>query len=186
MALACLAFASGLALVSGFDVNLLVRDPAASYGFPPYAGFVSHVGVLIMTATAGVLAFAATLTPNDRLIFGGVALLSAVVASDDLLMFHDRVAPDLLAIPEIAVLAAYGLLGALVTLLAFRRDGNRLPPLLVAAGALLGASMGIDATIEIRHSIFFEDSLKILGYSTWAAYWMAEAGQSVRRTGGIE
>lgn len=171
-----------LAEARGIQGTLLVRDPAASFSFPPIAGMISHLGVAIMFGTAAVCAFAAFLpyvtTPP---LLRSVALFSGFVALDDLFMLHEDAGLLAGALPEYVIFAAYLLfgLGIMVQLMGSRRPGPL--AVLFLAGALLVGSMAFDMILpQTKPIVLIEDTLKFMGYAVWALFWTGRAGRALR------
>ncbi|MBD3624207.1 MAG: hypothetical protein HUJ24_02290 [Rhodobacteraceae bacterium] len=171
-----------LAEARGIQGTLLMRDPAASFSFPPIAGMISHLGVAVMFGTAAVCAFAAFLpyvaTPP---LLRTVALFSAFVALDDLFMLHEDAGLLAGALPEYVVFAAYLLfgLGIMTQLLGGTQPGPL--AVLFLAGALLAGSMGFDMILpQTKPIVLIEDTLKFMGYVVWALFWTGRARRALR------
>jgi hypothetical protein len=164
------------------------RDPVQVFGGAPlYLGLLSNVGILLWAGTAAACFVAAeTLRrlrhPDAELLLAAGAL-SAVLAADDIFLFHER--SGRLGIPQASVAAVYALL---LGLFVFRyRESLRRTDwkLLVAAAALFGASAFLDWFAEetgagLRYDAL-EDSIKLVGVVTWAAYFCGLAIQSLSR-----
>lgn len=171
-----------LAEAWGIQGTLLVRDPAASFDFPPIAGMISHLGVAVMFGTAAVCAFAAFLpqvaTPP---LLRTVALFSAFLALDDLFMLHEDAGLLAGALPEYVIYAAYLLfgIGVMAQLLASGRPGPL--AVLFLAGALLAGSIGFDMILaQTKPIVLIEDTLKFMGYAVWALFWTGRARSALR------
>lgn len=172
----------------GADPARFTRDPAAWHHSDPLIGGVSNLGVLIWMAAAAVSLFAAALPrgalrqPEDRQLLLHAGMLTLWLALDDLYMFHERLAPDDLGIPQRAVLAIYAIwVAALVW--RFRRVAVQagLAPLSMAL-ALLTFSVLIDQLapgpwFEWRYLVLVEDGAKLLGIVSWFA-WLSSIARA--------
>jgi len=184
---ATLAFA-GIFLVAdllGVPPKILTRDPYWAAKVPPYFGYVSLVGSTLwlagsLVAVTTALACRAVLgerlrdRPMSRMLLAG-GLLGAVMAVDDVLLFHDAGA-DFLRIPEVLFHVVYGA-GAAALLIGCRRAVLRTPwVLLVASFACYAGSSLADGWR--RPPMFVkqaEDVIKFSGIVLWAFYfpWVA-------------
>ena len=161
----------------GVHIAVLVRDPAAHFGFPPYAGLISHVGIALLTATAACAVMAAFLgAPHRRALFAAGAL-SAVLAVDDLFLLHET-APRLI---EAGIFGLYGAMALLIALLLrSERAGTPLTGLKVAV-AFLGISVVADVfKVYGPFAYWLEDFSKLAGFGAWAAFWIGLAAQGLR------
>jgi len=175
--LACIAAVSRIYHVS---VSTMTADPAAVARFHPLTGVLSNLGVLVWCAAASICAFAAAALPRDertsRHFLLTTAALSSYLMSDDLFLLHENLMPYL-GMKETAI---YALLAIAVCayFLAFWRVILRTDVFfLLAAGAFLAGSAGIDAVLEawlLRHighwEYFIEDGAKWLGIASWCRY----------------
>ena len=167
----------------GSSPTVVLRDPAAEFGLPFYAGAISYLGVALMLATAAVLTFAVSLAQDDRPLFFGVATLSAIVAFDDLFLLHEVVGPYILGIHELVFLSAYALAGIGIMFRIIRDMGPAGAGGLLVAGGFLGMSILIDLTIPYSPtSILVEDLLKLAGYGGWFGFWVVIAHAAVRNS----
>lgn len=159
----------------------MTRDVAAIGKLHPLAGFLSSLGILAWWTAVGVWAFAHRLftLQEDQLAAraaGQMALLSAYLALDDLFQLHEALAPQVLGVPQLAVLASIG--GAATFVLVRNPALWRAvaAPWLFAALLLLAASVLVDTVLErsfwrLGEAIYFaEDGLKWLGIGCWAAF----------------
>lgn len=168
---------------AGIPLGNLTRDPSNILDYPFYLGAISSLGVMLWTSTIAVCLHTSLLlrlTSRDRSIANmllAAGLLTTALMLDDLFLFHEKFFPDYLRIPEYVVYSAY-ILGAGSFLLTFWRQILRSSyPILLAAGAFLGASMLSDhitnhyADTSIKFLI--EDGLKLFGISAWATYFIS-------------
>lgn len=168
---------------------LFVRDVTVAADLPYYSGALSGVNVMIWTAGAAI-ALAAALPRWRRpeplvrmtLVLG---LLGLLLACDDQFQLHEAVAPRF-GIPENVVLGTYAL-GALVAVVAFRRELVRRPEGVVLALAilLLGGSVVVDvlaAYVDLPETprIALEDGLKLVGAGVWTSALVSLASSVTR------
>ncbi|HRO13471.1 MAG TPA: hypothetical protein PLL33_00190 [Paracoccus sp. (in: a-proteobacteria)] len=169
----------GLAWLRGIPVIRMLRDPASYYDYSPLSGIVSYAGILLMTSTAAVCAFAARVGFRWREMLAGVALFSGYFALDDLFMLHEGVWPRLGISEEVIML---GLAVALLVILRAARAQaapGRVWGLYVAL-ALMGGSILIDISLQSDHATMVEDVLKFTAIGTWALFWAGVASIAVR------
>jgi hypothetical protein len=171
-------------------MDVITRDPLATAGVHPLTGLQSIIGVAIMWLAASVCFFTyGVLRVTGRgssmatfVLWSG--LLTALMAIDDQLQFHDDLIGQFVAIRE-----RYLMIGAVALVLAylviFRRQILRTEwMLLVIAALLLAASIGLDYftgqaymaagewTDSTNLPLFLEDGAKLLGITAWAAYFV--------------
>jgi len=165
------------ATVRGFDPARLFRDPVSAGSLPIYTGLISSLGVVLWVATAGICLFAYSLVrtragqaEGARFLLA-IGLLTALLGLDDLLLFHEQIAPRLLRIPELMVMVGYAtFLGGIF--IRFRRV------LLDSADELLaGALMGLGGSVAFDVLAppggmypVAEDGLKFLGIALWSTF----------------
>lgn len=159
----------------GLSSSYLVRDPAATYGFHPLTGALSHLAVFGWASGGVISLFSATVlrraAGSSRLVrlLTAAGTLSIALMLDDLFLFHEELAPSWLAIPEAGV---YLLMASavLTVVFVFRADiFVRAPWLLALAGVWFAASIALDTFSSFPP--IFEDALKSLGIYTWSLYW---------------
>lgn len=156
----------------------LVRDAqvvAATRGdASPAYGLVSNLGVMAMVLAAGAALAASAVVRADhdgRRLLVWAAVLSLVVAADDLFLLHEASAFG--PISGMVLVAAYGLgflayVGRFHELILERLD----PMLLAGMFAGLGVSAFVDLLVDppTRASVLVEDGAKLLGLLAWAAF----------------
>ena len=166
----------------GIPVGDLTRDPSNSLHYPPYIGSVSSFGIMLWTVTASLCIFTGVVSRSALSVrFGTSAfflssgMLTALLMLDDLFLFHEKVFPVLMHIPEYVTLSSYVLLvgGYLVV---FRREILRTDfSVLLVAGGLLAAAMVADTfpnrAADTSIQFLIEDGLKFLGIATWFTYY---------------
>lgn len=166
-------------------VGELIRDPAAQFHFPVYAGLLSHLGIGLLVATAGITAFAAGLVNEKKLrgLLGFVAVFNVVLAVDDQFMLHEEVGPKVLGIPEKAIFLIYGVM-AWAMLKQVRNVASEKSFDLSDfwfAGMLLGGSVVVDVLkVGGLFQFWLEDLLKLAGFGAWLMFWGSFSGSLVR------
>lgn len=184
--LAVLATVKLISLKKQIPLRMFLSDPASIMQAPLWVGIVSNLGILFWSATAAICLFAAARLRKQKgerepyafFLFAGV--LTTVLDLDDLLQFHEWIAPKRLHVPELAMYAAY----ALVTLYFLIRFRNLIfkTEFLLLLFALAAFSMhnGIDSWFkEIRAERLLKEGNKLLGILTWFAYFSRAAYQAL-------
>ncbi len=166
--------------ITGRDWWVLLRDPATAFGFAPYAGLFSHLGVLALAVGGAISVFAALLLRPDqqsRTVLLSAGTLSIWLALDDLFMLHESVLPRLLGLPETAILGLYLALAMGLVWLIGRTVLTRHYLGFWTAAVFLSVMLVTDLIFEVATSASFlvEESAKICGFMIWAAFWIAEA-----------
>lgn len=171
----------------GLSTSQLVRDPAATHDFHPLTGALSHLAVFGWT-TGGVLSLFAGMvlrfeggSRRRSLFLTAAGMLSIVLMLDDLLLFHEALAPSWLGIPEAGV---YLIMAAtVVTFVVFFRSEILMsfPWMLGLAGSWFVASIALDLASSLPP--LYEDFLKVVGIYTWSLYWGVVATDSMVRSG---
>lgn len=164
----------------GLDTSDLLRDPLAVLEANPLTGFLSNLGIVLWSASAGACFLAALVLRSDEsrfFLWSGV--LTTVLAVDDLYQLHEAVIPYVLGIDQRLVVLGYV---ALVALYVWRFRKILLETeytLLVAAGIGFGVSIGTDLLpVEIWRSSLgplvrlAEDGGKFFGILFWLAYFL--------------
>lgn len=180
------------ALVSDVASADLVRDPTAVLEGPFHAGVLSSIGILGWTTAAAIGGFGAALVDDRRLrqYLIATSALTTVLALDDLLLFHDEIAPEHLGIPENAVLAVLAVAAAGYAV-AFRAELTAIDDLtflLAASLTWFGASVFLDVVADDwfgRHHFLVEDGCKFVGIVTWGAFVVLTTLRQVRPATGV-
>lgn len=151
-------------------------------------GAVSTIGVMLWSGAAA-LALALGVghlgAPGQAMrgaFFVLAALLGAFLALDDGLMLHEQVATT--SISGLWLHAVRGALTLAMLALLWASGGSRDVPVLLLSLGCLAASVLIDRHETTHANIFLEDSLKFLGISLWASFFLSEAVRSVSRMPG--
>lgn len=159
----------------------LTMDPASTFDYNPFYGYISNIGILFWCATASVSFLSAGILnarKDQKMVvrflvcFGA---LTTVLMFDDLFMFHESLGPWYLHVPEKATLAMYGLYASFCFVY-FRKIilGNKLRYLILSIAAF-GFSVLIDQAsdvVNIRGEYFLEDGAKLVGIASWLAYFV--------------
>jgi hypothetical protein len=168
------------------------RDPAANEAFHPLVGALSHLGVLAWYSAAvcclqawAVLRRRPSRRPEEGAMFLAAGLLAALLATDDLFMFHDRLLPWAGISEKLVMLTYAGLL--LAVLLRFRRLFLTRNPLLFAVAlGFFALSVLVDLTLSSRlnphwHHLF-EDGPKFVGQVGWLGYFWQQTTRALAET----
>lgn len=165
----------------GTKTTRVLKDPATVYQFPIFAGFVTHLGVFVLVATSAITGFAAAIGVPHGKRLAAVAVLSLMLAFDDMYLFHERIGPWLLGTSEEVVMLVYAIF-ALAIAFQFRKSlfaRAQLP--LIFAGVALFVSIVIDMDGGSGRSIvLIEDLSKLAGYGLWAGFWLTFARADLR------
>lgn len=183
---------SGVSLVSdisGLPVSVYVHDPATTTGSSPLIGAISNLGVLAWCAAmscallgAAQLRSANADSAEVNFLLGGAAI-TALLLFDDLFLLHERLYPELLKIPEEAVLAFYAIC-ALAWLIRYLRQilTSRFV-LLLAAFGFFAMSIMVDLVMAPDDGdtfpILLEDGAKLLGIASWLGFFVDAAWRRV-------
>jgi hypothetical protein len=167
----------------------LSRDPVAVAGGHAYYGFVSNVGVILWSFSAGIGLFTFVLLSRSPRVDGRMrgfvasgALLSFLLLSDDLLMLHERVYPKVFGINEKVTIALYGLM-VIAYLFAFWREILRSRWVYLQL-ALLFFLVSVttdklpESLLGAHHLV--EDGAKFLGIVSWFGFQFAVCFGAVR------
>lgn len=172
-----------------FDIPISVftRDPAAVAHVPLYAGLISNVGVLFWCATAAVSFFTVLVLINTDhdgqplLFLLAISFLTTMLMLDDLFLFHEKIYPRLLHLPEKAAFVGYGLflLACLIQFRAVVLSSNYV--VLLMSFLLMGLSLAVDTLPEDWSSFhhLFEDGFKLLGVVSWFIYFSSLSAKQI-------
>ena len=176
-ALVLVSALTGIFAANGVRSDDLMRDAAAEFGIPVYAGLISWLGVYCLVATVAVTAFAAALITRGRGLLVTVAIFSALLALDDSLMLHESFSDTRFKRVEDAIFLAYAVILVGIGVALHR---NR-PPIgargILVSGGLFFMSVWLDtAGLGPVHGdtvAWWEDATKFAGFAAWLAYWIA-------------
>ena len=162
--------------------QLLFRDVVSSANIPLFQGAFSRIGIMLWSASIGVLSLAAILAyrrQRDEFTFLLCSLaVVTVLGLDDAFLLHEMVFDRMLGVPEKLVLLVYGC-AIIAYLIYFRRLilGSSWLLLFLSLSAL-ALSVGVDALPRIaavigRDPLFLlEDGAKLTGIVCWTAYYL--------------
>ena len=154
-----------------------------------YYGFISHLGVMLWSATAAVCLFTGGLFlfyKHQR----GVALfalsagvLTAWLALDDAFLVHELVMPSF-GIPQNAVLASYAALALIYVLVSWRLILSSDYWILLAGGAALALSILVDTVFHslVPSPVLLEDGSKFFGIFCWASFHISTCFDQLLRS----
>lgn len=172
----------------GIPIANLTRDPNAISGYPAYTGLLSQFGIFFWAACPALCLFSATVLarrgkqPRLRRFLLISALLTLLLALDELFMLHETVLPHL-GIPERVVLGSYLLFFGLYFARYFRLIWRtEFLPLLMAL-FFFGVSLLIDQRPLTNPNLHYlvEDGTKLVGIISWMAYFFQVSLQALQR-----
>lgn len=186
-------------VTTNVSLAFLLRDITATAKLPFFAGFVSQLGLILWSAALGICLFALVLmhrrqgdlSASKRFLVHGT-LLTAILALDDIFLFHEEIAPNYLHLDELVVFAVYGIIGIGFVLLNWREILSSEYALLLLAFALFATSVALDAVpkevLPARYfweqlELFLEDGFKFAGIATWLMYF---ARYAIQRIEGVQ
>lgn len=191
-ALLVLIFASSLAFLNGIEVGYLLRDPAQLYHYPPYAGLLSNVGVLVWAGCAFIAAFAATVlrtapgaTRTSRWLLA-VAIWSTVLCFDDFFILH-----EISAISGKVLFPAYGVCLAIIVAFGVYEIRRYNVLYLLLTGFFFFMSLTVDFFQESVESmigefrILLEDGAKFMGVVFWLNFVWVTALHAIDKSKSI-
>lgn len=184
VALVTLATVTVAAAALGVEIGTLMRDPLAVLEAEPFVGFLSNLGIVLWSASAGVCFLAAfALLRGDSVVMARFFLwsgaLTTLLSIDDLYQLHEAVIPYLLGIGQRTIVLGYVVLFG-TYLWRFRRVILAAEyPLLVGAGLAFGVSIGVDliptrvwsTSLETLLRLA-EDGGKFIGIVFWLAFFL--------------
>jgi hypothetical protein len=182
-------------VTTNVSLAFLLRDITATAKLPFFAGFVSQLGVVLWSASLVICLFALSmlqrqqgdLSASKRFLMHGT-VLTAVLALDDIFLFHEEVAPIYLHLDELIIFGVYIIVGVGFVLFNWREILSSEYALLVLALALFATSIALDAIpkeiLPPRYfweqlELFLEDASKFAGIATWLLYFARYAIQRI-------
>ncbi|MFT4583104.1 MAG: hypothetical protein ACI8XZ_002863 [Gammaproteobacteria bacterium] len=169
-----------LAVLSGDVIpdERFLLDPALIAGMPWHTGLISNLGVLAWATSAvsaGLGAFIARLDSRSAAFnfLMHSALLSTLLALEDMLRLHSGLFPKLLGIPETAVLFSYMVLISIWFVVHQREIRRTRFLLLYGAVVAFIISVVVDVlNVGGANAVLVEDAPKFLGVLAWATYFV--------------
>ena len=175
-------FTTDSAVIAKSNLISLVEPNTARY-VVPFIGIISNLGILLWTVSASTCFFGfAIITYLKKslqneyslfLVFFG--FVSLFLLLDDLLLFHELIAPYLF-IPEVIVYAIYGMI-VLFAIVRFRKVILQTEWIILCLALIFFfLSMAIDYFLILGdratlHSLF-EDGFKLFGIASWVSYFV--------------
>ena len=191
---------------TNIGINIFTSDPAViagakgvvnstvSWNINPFVGIVSNIGILCWCVCASICFFSAEILRSNtrknkpfrtiREFLYCFGTISVVLLLDDLLLFHETIAPNILNISEQTVYVSYAIIisGAIFRYrkIIAQTEWN----LFGLAFLFLGSSVFIDGlAIYFNLSAIFkpgvqglqyllEDGCKLLGIVSWVGYFV--------------
>jgi len=156
-------------------------DPALINGGHPFIGILSNIGILIWSFTVAICLFSSVILLKNKkteasifLLFS--SLLTMFLLLDDLFMFHERIFPQYLHIPQKTVYSGY-LITIILYFIKFRKFiilKTEYIVLFLACG-FFGLSILYDMIMPQSHdsiNYLIEDGLKFYGITTWFIFFV--------------
>jgi len=177
-----LASIAAVSAIYKIPMSELTRDVTVIAKIHPISGVLSSLGILLWCATASICLFSAVAlrkvesNANYRFLLVS-ALLSMYLLFDDLFMFHETLAPNVLGLDQRVVILFLGL-ATFSYLIVFRSVILRTNyVILLLALGMLTLSVVIDAIPRqwmsgLGHWVYLlEDGTKWLGIAFWCGYY---------------
>lgn len=172
----------GIVIVAGLagaTVRFLTMDMLAVTKTPPWTGFLSNLGILVLAASTAIWAFAARVhdradpTVHRHLLTG--ALVSGYMTLDDLFQVHDLIAPVYFGIRDEIVLALLALALLYFSWLSWRDRERAGFAWLIVSLSCLAASLFVDLVSPWLWRLgdwqyLLEDGLKWMALCFWLKY----------------
>lgn len=164
-----------LHLDTGISLMDLTRDPAATFNYHPFVGFLSSVGLGFWLASAAISLFSWHYLyrlqqhgSHFLLVMGGLSLF---LWMDDTFLLHEFIFPLALHIPQEIVYLGYMFCMLFILLLYSRVILNTSYFIFAFALLLLGLSVAFDIVLPMTEKVtFYEDILKFVGLLFWFGY----------------
>ena len=164
----------------------LTRDPSIILHGQLTSGILSTIGGLVWAMGVGIALLAAAASAGNRpevRFFLWSAAFTTWLMGDDVFLFHEKLFPVYLGVPEIVFHAAYPLF-ALAWIVVFRRRILLSPwPLAFAAFGFLALSELLDVCSDGREQdirFLLEDGAKFAGIMMWSTYLLIAGRDAVK------
>jgi hypothetical protein len=169
-----LVIVAGTAESFSIPLGYLTRDPMAAAQGPWYFGLLSHICVMLWTASGAIACFAAYQRPRsaERKFLIAMGCFTIVLGLDDALMFHDRLLPQHMGVRERYVIIAYAAVVATIGVRWRKLLMHRPFYLLLSALCFFLLSLAydkFDRSVSSFHYLM-EDGSKFLGIVFWLAW----------------
>ena len=158
------------------NIVFYFRDPAATFGFSPFAGLISNVGIFALFAAGAISIFSSFHTENDKVLLSCSGVFTTLIAIDDFFMLHEDIIPRKLGVSESYVYIFYGILAVTILIYCRRAILGKEHIGLYVSASFLAFSGIVDVIID---HVEIEDTFKFLGITVWAAYWIRRSHCSI-------
>lgn len=158
------------------NIAFYLRDPAATFGFSPFAGLISNIGVFALFSAGAISVFSFFQARQDRFLLFFVGLFSIFIAIDDFFMLHEYIIPRKFGIPEIYVYIFYGINALAIIIKYIKNIFGKIHIGLYVGASLLASSVIIDVVAD---HVISEDIFKFCGLIVWSAYWIKRSHDSI-------
>ena len=160
------------AIILNIDPLYLIRDYYQNENLKIFSGFISFIGVVIMYMNSSICIFTSFVLNKKkyRQLLIQIGILSSILASDDLFMFHERLNEKLVFL--------FYILSLLAILIANKNIFKKFKlDYFYISIFLLGFSIFIDIIqfqipISYNKSQIVEEYAKYMGYFTWFVFWV--------------
>ncbi|MEP7168782.1 MAG: hypothetical protein ABI855_05375 [Bacteroidota bacterium] len=172
-----------IVILAGLEYNIqlnhFTKDPVQIMNAPFYLGLFSNIGVLLWCGSAVICFFARSFIPKTeqnkpaRIFLFCSGLVTMMLMTDDLFLFHEEVFPKYLDIPEKGVFVIYSNILLLYALL-FRETIFKTDYVILGlAFFLIGGSTFVKRIpMPIPEDTFLEDAVKLFGIICWFTYFL--------------
>ena len=175
---------SGLLLLKGAMIytgelaEAFTREPQDYLDGKWYVGSMSNLGGIVWFGCAAILAFASTLTSENRVLLFWAAILTFAMGFDDIFMLHDDIYPRL-GIGDKEIAFIYALAAGATVILGIRKLPHGSSLALMGAIGFWGLSVVLDRYFN-EGDQFAEDGAKFVGICFWLCGWATAAWACVR------
>jgi hypothetical protein len=182
-------------VTTNVSLAFLLRDVTATAKLPFFTGFVSQLGLMLWSGSLTICLFALVMLQRQQGDFSAskrflvhAAVLTTVLALDDIFLFHEEVAPIYLHLDELIIFGVYMIVGIGFVLFNWREILASEYALLILALALFATSIALDVipneVLPPRYfweqlELFLEDAFKFAGIATWLLYFTRYAIQQI-------
>jgi hypothetical protein len=171
------------AIYKNIEPANLTRDTATILKGPAFFGALSNLGIILWSATAGIMLFSAvhlyknTVQRRAALMTLLYGLLTTMLCFDDTYQFHEKAFSGIIYVPEELIYLFY--LTCIVVIATVCRMVVVTTPFIIgiAAMAFFGISILIDELNlpSGKHDAFVEDCFKFVGIVLWTVYHFKSA-----------
>ncbi|MGM0408735.1 MAG: hypothetical protein ACQERU_12185, partial [Bacteroidota bacterium] len=160
-----------------YEIHMLTRDPVSVLNGPAFIGVLSNIGNLVWAFTVAIIFYSVLIQQmqqkkNEILFLLSSGIITTILLIDDFFMFHEKIAPGYLKIPEHIMYLIYVLLITLYLILSIKKILRTDYIFLMMALFFLGASVITDLFEVEGDWLLLEDGLKFLGIISWFIYFL--------------